>query len=124
MQALSQLSPWDIAGQQALASRMAKQGDEKAQLRQAVEGFEAVLIRKWLEVARSASLDPKEGMMASYESLRDDQLAAMISRQGGVGFVEPMLAQMLRQIENRVDPATLASQGGLTTGAQKAVSTD
>ena len=132
MNGIAQLSPWDLSGQKAMAERLSKSGDPKEQLRAAAQGFESILIRKWIEVARSSSLEPKEGMMGSYQTLADDQLAAMISRQGGVGLVEPMLKQMMRQIENRIEPHQLtntpksapanAGAAQLTSSAQKSVS--
>lgn len=119
MNNLNAISPWDVAAQQAMASRLKASGDQRAQLTEAARGFEAIMIRKWIEVARQASIDPKEGTMASYQTLADDQLAATISRQGGVGFVAPMVEQMMRQVKGRVSPP--GSGQSLTAESQKAV---
>ena len=104
MKSLVAISPWDLSAQQAQASRLKREGSTREQLTEAARGFENVLIRKWIEVARKASLDPKQGPMASYETMADDQLAFLISKQGGVGFVNPMVDQMMAQIANRVEP--------------------
>jgi Rod binding domain-containing protein len=104
MEPLVAISPWDLSAQQAQASRLKRDGSTREQLTEAARGFENVLIRKWIEVARKASLDPKQGPMASYETMADDQLAFLISKQGGVGFVNPMVDQMMAQIANRMEP--------------------
>ncbi len=110
MKPLVAISPWDLSAQQAQASRLKREGSTREQLTEAARGFENVLIRKWIEVARKASLDPKQGPMASYETMVDDQLAFLISKQGGVGFVNPMVDQMMAQIANRnEDPAKPSS---------------
>ena len=106
MEPLLAISPWDLSAQQAQATRLKREGNTREQLTEAARGFENVLIRKWIEVARKASIEPKQGAMASYETMADDQLAFLISKQGGVGFVKPMVDQMMAQIGNRVeDPA-------------------
>ncbi|MFM8629910.1 MAG: hypothetical protein ACKODQ_00300, partial [Betaproteobacteria bacterium] len=76
--------------------------------------------RKWLEAARKSSLEPKSGPMAIYDNMVDDQLAFLVSRQGGLGFVQPMVEQMLTQIKARtVDPSadSTASGAGLAPSA-------
>jgi Rod binding domain-containing protein len=100
------ISPWDLSAQQAQASRLKRTGDSREQLTEAARGFESVLIRKWIEVARKASINPKQGAAASYETMVDDQLAFLVSKQGGVGFVNPMVNQMMAQIANRVEDPT------------------
>ena len=110
-------NPWDLSSQMAQASRLKASGDERAQAENAARGFENILIRKWIEVARKSSLIDKDSMMGSYQTLGDDQLAAVVTQAGGLGFVKPMADQMLKQIQNRVaDPAALIDS------PQKAVS--
>lgn len=109
-------NPWDLSAQMAQASRLKASGDERAQAENAARGFENILIRKWIEVARKSSLIDKDSMMGSYQTLGDDQLAAVVTQAGGLGFVKPIADQMLKQIQNRVaDPASLIDS------AQKAV---
>jgi Rod binding domain-containing protein len=58
--------------------------------------------------------------MAIYDNMVDDQLAFLVSRQGGLGFVQPMVEQMLTQIKARtVDPTadSAASGAGLAPSA-------
>lgn len=120
MQPLMAISPWDLSAQQAQAARLKASGSTREQLTQAAGGFENFLVRKWLEVARKSSLEPKSGPMAIYDSMVDDQLAFLVSRQGGLGFVQPLVEQMLAQIKARnvvpsADPA--ASGAGAAPSA-------
>ena len=120
MQPLMAISPWDLSAQQAQASRLKASGTTREQLTQAAGGFENFLVRKCLEAARKSSLEPKSGPMAIYDNMVDDQLAFLVSRQGGLGFVQPMVEQMLPQIKARtVDPTadSAASGAGLAPSA-------
>jgi len=121
MQPLMAISPWDLSAQQAQASRLKRIGDTREQLTEAARGFENILIRKWIEVARKASIDPKQGPAASYETMVDDQLAFLVSKQGGVGFVQPMVEQMMAQVRNRIhDPDTQSTESlGTVDAVQK-----
>ncbi len=101
MKPVNVLSPWDLSAQQAQAERLKASGDTRAQLEHAARGFETIMVRKWIELARKSSLDPQEGAMAGYASMVDDQLAFLISKQGGIGFAKPMVDQMMAQIKQR-----------------------
>ena len=118
MKPLTAFNPWDLSAQMAQASRLKASGDERAQAENAARGFENILIRKWIEVARKASILPKDSMMSSYQNLSDDQLAAHISNQGGFGFADAMVKQMMSQIKGRealVGAATAADKPATTT---------
>ena len=93
------LNVWDLSGQQAAAERLRQSGDERSQLEHAAKGFEQVMIRKMLEVARESSWDPKSGEQKSYQRMGDDQLAAAISNMGGFGMADALVKQMMGQIE-------------------------
>jgi Rod binding domain-containing protein len=93
------LNVWDLSGQQAAAERLRQSGDERSQLEHAAKGFEQVMIRKMLEVARESSWDPKSGEQKSYQKMGDDQLAAAISNMGGFGMADALVKQMMGQIE-------------------------
>ncbi len=121
MEPLLAISPWDLSAQQAQATRLKREGSTREQLTEAARGFENVLIRKWIEVARKASIEPKQGAMASYETMADDQLAFLISKQGGVGFVKPMVDQMLAQIGNRVADTTKPNRAAVTESGNMSI---
>lgn len=125
MEPILAISPWDLSAQQAQASRLRKNGDTRAQLEEAARGFENIMVRKWIEVARKASIEPRQGPMASYDTLVDDQFAFLIGKQGGIGFAKPMVEQMMAQVNNRVQsPAEMAAlvADPLTKSAGNAVS--
>jgi len=99
--ALPAISPWDLSAHQARASRLKAEGTTREQLTESARGFEAILTRKWIEAARKTSLEPQKGSMAAYQTMVDDQLAFLISRQGGLGIAKPMVEQMMAQIKSR-----------------------
>jgi Rod binding domain-containing protein len=104
VESLLSISPWDLSAQQAQATRLKANGTTREQLSEAARGFEDVMIRKWIEAARKANIDPAKGVMASYQTMADDQLAFLVSRQGGFGLAKPMVDQMMAQIAAR-EPA-------------------
>jgi Rod binding domain-containing protein len=115
---IAALDPWNLSAQQARMERLKAAGDQKGQLEEAARGFENILVRKWIEVARKASILPKDSMMSSYQNLSDDQLAAHISNQGGFGFADAMVKQMMSQIKGRealLGAATAADKPATTT---------
>lgn len=101
MDALPAISPWDLSAHQARASRLKAEGTTRAQLTESARGFEDILTRKWIEAARKTSIDPQKGSLAAYQTMVDDQLAFLISRQGGLGIAKPMVEQMMAQIKSR-----------------------
>lgn len=109
------LNVWDLSGQLAAGERLRKSGDEKSQLEHAAKGFEQVMIRKMLEIARESSWDPKSGMQKSYQTMGDDQLASAISNMGGFGLADSLVKQMMGQIE-----AARKGQVAMNAGAQPA----
>lgn len=125
MPSVNTISPWDLGAQHARAQRLAASGDTRAQIEEAARGFENILVRQWIEIARKNSFDPKTGEASTYDSMVNDQLAFVISKQGGVGLVKPMVDQMMAQIKGRVvDPAAMAAfeVDPLTKSAGNAVS--
>jgi Rod binding domain-containing protein len=101
VESLLSISPWDLSAQQAQAQRLKANGTTREQLTEAARGFEDIMIRKWIETARKSSMEPKKGSLAAYQSMADDQLASLVSRQGGFGIASAMVEQMMSQIQNR-----------------------
>jgi Rod binding domain-containing protein len=128
MQPVKAISPWDLSAQAAQASRLRNSGDQRAQFEEAAKGFENLMVRKWIETARKSSLDPKEGAAASYQAMSDDQLAFLMTRQGGFGIAKQLVDQMMTQVKGRIAPPAeaLASQASpparLTPASGNAVS--
>jgi Rod binding domain-containing protein len=90
-------SPWDLT---PVASQLGPQGrDDKATMKKAAAGFEAILMRQWLQEVRKSSLFEEGGTSAGYLEMADDQMAAMLSRNGGLGLARQLSAQLLKQVE-------------------------
>lgn len=75
---------------------------ERAELRKAAEGFEAIMVRKLLASARAASLAEETpltgGGMQQFQAMRDEHFADRAAASGAFGFarsIEASLAQYL-----------------------------
>lgn len=69
-------------------------------IRDASEGFEAVLVRQMLRELRNSSWsNSNSDVNAGYLQIADEQLAQHIVKSGGLGFAKSMADQMLKQIE-------------------------
>jgi flagellar protein FlgJ len=75
---------------------------ERAALRKAAEGFEAIMVRKLLATARAASFAEDTpltgGGRKQFEAMRDEHIADIAAASGGFGFarsIEASLAQYL-----------------------------
>lgn len=75
---------------------------ERAQLREAAEGFEAIMLRKMLASARAASLAPETpltgGGLQQFQTMLDEHVADLAAKSGALGFarsIEASLAQYL-----------------------------
>lgn len=101
-------SPPRSTGPQALgpatrgSARIPAISPERAELRKAAEGFEAIMIRKMLATARAASLAEETpltgGGMQQFQTMRDEHLADIAASSGAFGFarsIEASLAQHL-----------------------------
>lgn len=75
---------------------------ERAALRKAAEGFEAIMVRKMLASARAASFAEETpltgGGMQQFQTMRDEHFADIAAASGTLGFarsIEASLAQYL-----------------------------
>lgn len=75
---------------------------ERAALRKAAEGFEAIMVRKMLATARAASFAEETpltgGGLKQFEAMRDEHFADIAAGSGAFGFarsIEASLAQYL-----------------------------
>lgn len=90
-------SPWDFT---PVTSQVGPQGrDDKAMIKKAAVGFEAVLMRQWLQVVRKSSLSSEDSISSGYLEMADDQMAAMLSKNGGMGLAKQLSTQLLKQVE-------------------------
>lgn len=77
-------------------------GPERLELREAAEGFEAIMVRRMLAAARAASLAEDTpltgGGLKQFEQMRDEHFAEITAKTGALGFarsIEEQLAQFL-----------------------------
>ena len=75
---------------------------ERRELREAAQGFEAIMIRRMLEVARATKFTEETpltgGGLGQFEQMRDEHFADLASQSGGFGFarsIEEQLAQFV-----------------------------
>jgi flagellar protein FlgJ len=75
---------------------------DRAKLREAAEGFEAIMLRKLLESARASSFAEDTpltgGGMEQWRTMRDEHFADIAAKSGAFGFarsIEASLAQHL-----------------------------
>jgi Rod binding domain-containing protein len=113
------ISPWDIAAQQAYGERLKAKGDVHAQIEHAARGFENILVRQWVELARKPLFESNEGPMSGYDKMVNDQLAHIVSGQGGIGLAQTMVDQMMTQIKNRDWAAVSTDTNQSAQGASK-----
>ena len=73
---------------------------ERLELREAAQGFEAIMVRRMLASARAASLAEDTpltgGGMKQFTAMRDEHLAEVVASSGALGFarsIEESLAQ-------------------------------
>lgn len=75
---------------------------ERLELREAAEGFEAIMIRKILESARAASFAEDTpltgGGMKQFTQMRDEHFAEIASKSGAFGFARSIEAQLSQQM--------------------------
>ncbi len=72
------------------------------QLRKAAEGFEAIMLRRMLEIAR-ASFAPETtpltgGGMQQFAAMRDERLADIAASTGAFGFARSIEAQLAQHV--------------------------
>lgn len=75
---------------------------DRAELREAAEGFEAIMLRKLLESAHASSFAEETpltgGGMEQWRTMRDEHFADIAAKSGAFGFarsIEASLAQYL-----------------------------
>ena len=86
---------------------------ERAALRKAAEGFEAIMVRKLLETARTAhsgeDIPLTGGGRGQFEAMRDEHFADVAAQSGAFGFartIEEQLAQFVADTPAATGPRT------------------
>ena len=96
------ISPVNPIAAPANAASPEKLSPERLELREAAQGFEAIMVRKMLETAREsvwAEDAPLTGNgMKQYKTMRDEHFADIAAQTGTLGFarsIEEQLAQFV-----------------------------
>jgi len=91
-----------VSSSPGAASKAEKLTPEQAELRKAAEGFEAIMIRKWLESARAANFAEETpltgGGMKQFSAMRDEHFAQIASSTGAFGFARSIEAQLSQHL--------------------------
>ncbi|MEQ5788039.1 flagellar biosynthesis protein FlgJ [Erythrobacter sp. NFXS35] len=100
--AAQSLGPQSLGPAPRSSARNSDISPERAELREAAEGFEAIMIRKMLATARAAGLAEETpltgGGMQQFQTMRDEHFADLAAASGAFGFarsIEEQLAQYL-----------------------------
>lgn len=80
---------------------------EQIELREAAQGFEAIMIRKMLETARASSFAEDTaltgGGLKQFEKMRDEHFADIASQTGAFGFARSIEAQLAQFVSGKAD---------------------
>ncbi|MFO6446356.1 flagellar biosynthesis protein FlgJ [Erythrobacter sp. NE805] len=80
---------------------------ERAALRKAAEGFEAIMLRRWLATARAATATEETpltgGGRQQFEAMRDETFADIAAASGSFGFARSIEAQLAQYLPSQGD---------------------
>ena len=80
---------------------------ERLELREAAQGFEAIMVRKMLEAARASSLAEDTpltgGGLKQFEKMRDEHFAEIASQTGALGFARSIEDQLAQFVDGKGD---------------------
>lgn len=80
---------------------------EQRELREAAQGFEAIMIRRMLETARAANFAEDSpltgGGLKQFEKMRDEHFAEIASQSGAFGFARSIEDQLAQFVGDRAD---------------------
>lgn len=75
---------------------------ERAALREAAEGFEAIMVRKMLASARAANFAEETpltgGGLQQFQAMRDERFADIAAETGAFGFARSIEAQLAQHL--------------------------
>lgn len=80
---------------------------ERAALRKAAEGFEAIMVRKMLSTARAATLSEEApltgGGLKQFQAMQDENFADIAAKTGSLGFARSIEAQLAQYLSPQGD---------------------
>ncbi|MCK0129435.1 rod-binding protein [Erythrobacter sp. F6033] len=76
---------------------------ERRELREAAQGFEAIMIRRMLETARASSFAEDApltgGGLKQFEKMRDEHFAEIAAESGSFGFARSIEEQLAQYVD-------------------------
>ncbi|MDC8755588.1 hypothetical protein OIK40_13140 [Erythrobacter sp. sf7] len=88
-------------------ARSSALSQERAELRKAAEGFEAIMIRRMLATARAASFAEETpltgGGLQQFQTMRDEHFADVAAASGAFGFARSIEAQLAQHLPDKGD---------------------
>jgi peptidoglycan hydrolase FlgJ len=97
-------------------SATGQQSADRAQLRKAAQGFEAIFVRQMLTAARAATLGGSDALFGSqaqetFAAMRDERFAEIAANTGAFGLAKQLEAQFARLLPSApVAPAAPAGK--------------
>ncbi|BDI60097.1 rod-binding protein [Qipengyuania nanhaisediminis] len=89
------------------ASSAGELSPERRALREAAEGFEAIMVRKLLASARSAHQSEDTpltgGGLGQFQQMRDEQFADIAANSGALGFARSIEEQLAKFVDGKAD---------------------
>jgi flagellar protein FlgJ len=80
---------------------------ERAELRKAAEGFEAIMLRKLLASARASGFAQETpltgGGMQQFQTMRDEHFADCAAQSGAFGFARSIEASLAQHLPSKGD---------------------
>jgi flagellar protein FlgJ len=100
---MSTLTPLPAAPAATKAAAAAPQTAERAQLRKAAQGFEAIFVRQMLSAARAATLGGSDALFGgqaqeTFAAMRDERFAEIASNTGAFGLAKQLETQLARML--------------------------
>jgi len=96
------LAPKPAAGATPAFSPAKPLSKERAALREAAEGFEAIMLRRMMASARASSFAEETpltgGGMQQFQTMRDEHFAEIAATTGAFGFARSIEAQLAQHL--------------------------
>jgi len=100
---MSPIAPLTTSAPTASPVDTARLDADRAELRKAAEGFEAIMIRKMLESARASAFAEDTpltgGGMKQFKQMRDEHFADIAASSGAFGFARSIEEQLSQHLE-------------------------
>jgi flagellar protein FlgJ len=127
---MSALTPLPAQKPATAPAASTPQTADRAQLRKAAQGFEAIFVRQMLSAARAASLGGDDALFGgqaqeTFAAMRDERFAEIAAKTGAFGLAKQLETQLARLLPAAAPGAPAApasrSASGSASGAPAAL---